>query len=84
VQYAGDALHLYPTGRGGQKIVVPVKMTKEMNPDGSERDSITITITDDEIEVLGFPMKEATGKVEMKVRRQAVEASGTGPGRAKP
>jgi hypothetical protein len=44
-------------------------MTADMNPDGSARDSIIITINDNEIEVIGLPIKAATGDTTMKITR---------------
>lgn len=64
-----DTIALYPDGRGGQEIMIPFTMTSEMNPNGSARDSIIITISDNEVEVVGLPVKAATGDAEMKVKR---------------
>lgn len=64
-----DKLVLYPDGRDGQEVSIPLTMTSEMNPDGSVRDSIMITIGDDEIEIVGLPIKAATGDTTMKVKR---------------
>lgn len=71
-----EGVVLYPEGRqtnaegmetGG--IYIPLMMTSEMNSEGSVRDSIVITIRDDEIEIMGEPLREATGSVSMTVKR---------------
>ena len=45
-----DTLVIYPNGRGsndeGRRIDVPIKLTTEMNPEGSPRDAVTIEISD--------------------------------------
>ena len=64
-----DSIQFYPEGRDGQKINIPLMMTRKMNPEGSTRDSIMITISDDEIEILGLPLKAAIGNATMKVQR---------------
>jgi hypothetical protein len=64
-----DTIALYPDGRNGQEIFIPFSVTTEMNPSGSTRDSIIITIGDDEIEIVGLPVKAATGDATMKVKR---------------
>ena len=62
-------LYFYPESRDGQEIRIPYKMNNEMNPDGSVRDTINISIKDKEIVVNGFPIKEATGDSEVKYKR---------------
>lgn len=60
---------LYPDGTGGQVVRIPYMMTAAMNPQGSARDSIIINIGDTEIEVVGLPIKAATGKASFTVPR---------------
>ena len=64
-----DSIALYPDSRDGQEIRIPFSMTAEMNPNGSARDSIIITIGDNEIEIVGLPVEAATGDTTMKVKR---------------
>jgi len=72
-----DGIVIYPDGRqpdskgrDSQRIVVPFKMTTGMNPDGSDRDSIMIIIGDDVIEIVGLPVKAATGEPTMEIPRR--------------
>lgn len=68
--HTGDeSIQFYPDGRDGKEINIPLKMTKEMNPDGSDRDAIWVEFFDDRIEVAGLPIKEATGKGTMSIPR---------------
>lgn len=62
-------LYIYPDSRDGQEIVVSFQMTPEMNPNGSARDSIIITVFDKTVEVVSLAMKAATGKVEARFNR---------------
>jgi hypothetical protein len=48
-------LVVYPDGRGGKKVVVPIQLTNEMQPD-SERDAIHVAVSDTEVRVLGSPV----------------------------
>jgi len=64
-----QTLYFYPESRDGKEIRIPYKMTNEMNPDGSVRDTINISIEDEEIVVDGLPIKEATGDFEVKYKR---------------
>ena len=64
-----DTISLYPDGRDAQEIIIPFKMTGEMNPNGSARDSIIITISDNEVKVVGLPVKAAIDDAEIKVKR---------------
>ncbi|MFW6026817.1 MAG: hypothetical protein ACOCRX_10795 [Candidatus Woesearchaeota archaeon] len=64
-----QTLYFYPESRDGKEIKIPYKMTNEMNPDGSVRDTINISIKDKEIVVDGLPIKEATGDYEVKYKR---------------
>ena len=50
-------LHIYPDGRDGKKIVVPITMTADMCPQGCDRDTILINISDDLVEVVGNAVK---------------------------
>lgn len=65
-----DHLFLYPDGRDSKEIKIPVIMTKDMNPEGSVRDSLTIAISDDSIEIGGFPLKAATGETRQILDRR--------------
>lgn len=64
-----DNIYIYPDGRDGREVAVPFLMTSEMNPGGSVRDSIIITISDDEVVVVGLPIKAATGQAELRFNR---------------
>jgi len=52
-----ENLHIYPDGRNGKQIVVPIKMTADMCPQGCDQDTILITITDDSVAVVGNAVK---------------------------
>jgi len=69
-----DALVFFPDGRGDgeerQRIVIPMKLTPELNPEGSVRDSVTIEVSDESVEVYGIPIKSAVGTLEVKVPRE--------------
>jgi hypothetical protein len=52
-----ENLHIYPDGRDGKQMVVPIKMTADMCPQGCDQDTILITITDDSVAVLGKAVK---------------------------
>lgn len=43
--------------------------TTEMDPDGSPRDCIIVSIADDQVEIVGLPVEAATGQAEMTVKR---------------
>ncbi len=62
-------LIIYPESRQGTELQVPYMMTKDMNPNGSARDMISVTISDSEITVHGIAIQEANGKFEMKYKR---------------
>ena len=64
-----DHFAIYPDGEDGVEINVPFKMTAKMNPDGSARDTIHVTITDHSVTVLGLPIKAATGEIELSFDR---------------
>jgi len=71
----GDGtLVVYPSGRGlndeGQRIDVPLKLTPEMNPEGSSRDADTIEVSDSSIKVWGLPVKAALGTTEIVFPRK--------------
>ena len=65
-----DTFTLYPDGREAQEIVVPFMMTGDMHPDGSPKDSIMITISDQQTTIVGLPIKAATGKSTMTIERK--------------
>jgi hypothetical protein len=48
-------LVIYPDGRSGKKVVVPIQLTADMQPD-SERDAIHVAVSDTEVRVLGSPV----------------------------
>jgi len=56
-----DTIAIYPDARDGVEILVPFMMTSAMNPNGSDRDSIIITIKDHSVEVVGLPIEAAKG-----------------------
>ena len=65
---------IYPDGRKsddtGQRINVPIKLTSDMNPDGSTRDAVTIEISDEKVVAFGLPVKAATGKTSKTYKRE--------------
>lgn len=73
-----DAIQLYPEGREGEATNIPLKMTREMNPDGSDRDSLLIIFTDEAIEILGIPLEAAIGQVKVIVSRPQVSGQPIG------
>jgi len=62
-------LIIYPESRNGKEIKVPYMMTDKMNPKGSPRDMIQVSISDTTITVNGLPIKAATGTFELKYPR---------------
>ncbi len=52
-----ENLHIYPDGRDGRHFVVPITMTADMCPQGCDRDTILINISDDSVEVVGKAVK---------------------------
>ena len=68
-----DTVVIYPNGRQaddtGQRIDVPIKLTTDMNPDGSTRDALMIEFTDDAVTVRGLPVKAATGETSKTFKR---------------
>ena len=60
----------YPESRNGREIIIPFMMTDKMNPEGNVRDSLSITFSDGEIEVVGLPLEAATGNVSMNFKRK--------------
>lgn len=64
-----DTLHIYPDGREGKEIVAPLMMTQAMNPRGSVRDAVQVSIDDNSITVFGLPIKAATGELEQTFSR---------------
>lgn len=69
-----ETLVLYPVGRGkneqNQRINVPIKLTREMHPQGSDRDALTIEVSDSSISIWGLPVKAATGTSEVVFPRK--------------
>ena len=64
-----DTIAIYPDGRQGVEMIAPFMVTGEMNPQGSVRDGIHVTITDRDVTVFGVPIKAATDDFEMKFDR---------------
>lgn len=62
-------MYLYPDSRDGKEIEITFMMTREMNPEGSVRDTIHIEITDYGVDVWGLPIREANGVYEMNFVR---------------
>lgn len=52
-----ENLHIYPDGRDGRQFVVPITMTADMCPQGCDRDTILINISDDSVVVVGKAVK---------------------------
>lgn len=48
-------LVVYPDGRSGKKVVVPIQLTRDMQPE-SEQDAIHVAVSDTEVRVLGSPV----------------------------
>jgi len=69
-----DTLVIYPNGRGsndeGRRIDVPIKLTTEMNPEGSPRDAVTIEISDTVFTIGGLPVKAANQSKEIVIPRK--------------
>jgi hypothetical protein len=62
-------LIFYPDGRDGNEIKIPYMLTEDMNPDGSPRDTITISIQDSKIVAEGLPIRAATGENTIEFTR---------------
>jgi len=50
-------LTVYPDGRGGKKIIVPMMVTNDMVPN-SDQDAIHIAISDGSVRILGNPIND--------------------------
>jgi len=59
----------YPESRKGKELIISFMMTKDMNPNGSTRDTLWVSFYDEEVEVSGAPITAATGKSELKFKR---------------
>jgi len=57
------SLEVYPDGRSGKKIVVPILLSKDMRS-GSEADAVHVEIKDDRVRVLGTPVENFDTSVE--------------------
>jgi len=57
------SLEVYPDGRSGKKIVVPILLTKDMRS-GSEADAVHVEIKDDRVRVLGTPVENFDTSVD--------------------
>lgn len=62
-------LIFYPDGRDGKEIKIPYMLTEDMNPDGSHRDTITISIQDTKIVAEGLPIRAANGEYSIEFIR---------------
>lgn len=60
---------LGPDGRELYEIKIDYRMTKEMAPKGSPRDTIRITFYDDHYRIEGLPIKAATGATTQIIAR---------------
>ena len=60
----------YPESRKGKELIISFMMTKDMNPNGSVRDTLWVSFYDEEVEVSGLPITAATGKSELKFKRK--------------
>jgi hypothetical protein len=58
-----------PDSQEGRKISIPFMMTDKMSKTGSPRDAIIINLSDNKVEVMGLPIKAATGKVSLVFKR---------------
>lgn len=56
-------LVVYPDGRSGNKIIVPIMLTKDMRS-GSEADAVHVEVKDDRVRVLGTPVENFDTSVE--------------------
>lgn len=63
-----DSIQLYPAGRDAHEVNIPIMMTAEMNPEGSDRDAVDIIFSDGQIEVVGLPV-EAAGNTKITAQR---------------
>lgn len=69
-----DAVVLYPDGYEiGTGIAIPFKLSEQMSPNGSDRDSIVVAISDEQVEVMGGPLEAATGHTSLLLRRSTGE-----------
>ena len=62
-------MFIYPDSRNGKEMKISFMLTKEMNPQGSARDALTIDIGDESVSVHGLPIKAASGEFEIKIKR---------------
>lgn len=62
----GD-LHIYPDGRDGAEIRVPLMLTSEMNARGSERDLVMISISDSTVTVSGSAVQAGSQEASLEV-----------------
>lgn len=60
----------YPESRDGKELIISFMMTKDMNPNGSVRDTLWISFYDEEVEVSGQPIIAITEKSELKFKRK--------------
>jgi len=56
-------LEVYPDGRSGKKILVPILLTKDMRS-GSEADAVHVEVKDGTVRVLGTPVENFDVSVE--------------------
>ena len=56
-------LEVYPDGRSGNKILVPILLTKDMRS-GSEADAVHVEVKDGSVRVLGTPVENFDVSVE--------------------
>ena len=62
---------VYPDGRDDWvEIAIPYKLTAEMNPAGSERDQLVISIGDSTVTAFRIPVRNATGVLEREYGRR--------------
>lgn len=81
-----NAILLYADGYEiGPTISIPFTMPLGASPSGSDRDSIVIEISDEEVEIMGPPIQATTGHVAMLLKRRTGELLATtdAPKRAK-
>jgi hypothetical protein len=51
-----DKILLYPEGRAGKEIALPIQIKEEFCPDGCPRDAIMLEISDTEVWFSGYPV----------------------------
>lgn len=67
---AVDTMFIYPDGRSGKELSVKFKITSRMCPQGCARDIVSVAVEDAYVVVSGTPIRAATDKFEVKLKRR--------------